>query len=128
MRYHLIALASAVVLNAAANLLLKFAAKDLTDRGGLFASGPAHAIKTLLTCPQFILGLTFFALNVMFYFYALGRLKVSMAYPIMVGAGFAIIATVAALSDLDERLKPVQWLGVAMILLGVVLVSSPTNH
>jgi len=42
----------------------------------------------------------------------------------MVGAGFAIIVTVASFSGLAERLLPIQWLGVAMILVGVILVSA----
>jgi len=121
---HLIALICAVMFNATANLLLKFAARQL-DRGeGILAGG----IKTVLTCPTLILGLIFFALNVPLYFFALAKFKVSLAYPIMVGGGFAIIVTVASVSGLAERLSPAQWVGVTMILLGVVVVSATLGN
>jgi len=55
---------------------------------------------------------------------ALQKFKVSLAYPVMVGAGFAIIVTVASFSGLAERLLPIQWLGVVIILTGVILVSA----
>jgi uncharacterized membrane protein len=45
----------------------------------------------------------------------------------MVGGGYAIIAVVAALApNLRERLSAGQWLGVALILIGVVLVAALT--
>jgi small multidrug resistance pump len=58
------------------------------------------------------------------YAYALRApfLPVSMAYPIMVGGGFAIIAVVAWWF-LGERMSAMQWAGVVMILAGVILVA-----
>ena len=70
-----------------------------------------------------MLGLTCFAANVVFYTYALVRLPISVAYPIMVTCGFAIIVVVAGLK-LHERLSPIQWVGVAAILIGVWLVAN----
>jgi len=128
MFYHFLALTGAVILNATANLLLKFASRDLNLGEGLLAQGWPNAVKTLILCPKFTAGLILFALNVVLYFYALGRFKVSLAYPIMVGAGFAIIVTVAAFSGLNERLSALQWFGVAMILCGVVAVSVSANQ
>jgi len=71
-----------------------------------------------------VLGLLCFAINVVFYAYALRAafLPVSMAYPIMVGGGFVIIALVAWWF-LGERMSAVQWAGVVMILVGVFLVA-----
>ena len=50
------------------------------------------------------------------------KLPISVAYPIMFTCGFAIIVTVAGVI-LRERLTPLQWVGVAAILLGVFLVA-----
>jgi multidrug transporter EmrE-like cation transporter len=51
-------------------------------------------------------------------------LKISIAYPIMVGGGYAIIATTAHLLPmLRERLTAGQWAGVFLILAGVVMVA-----
>jgi len=81
----------------------------------------------VLTSVPLMIGLTCFALNAVFYMYALQSksLKISVAYPIMVGGGFALIAVVAHLHpSLLERLTTVQMIGVAMILGGILLVAS----
>ncbi len=67
------------------------------------------------------MGLVCFGLNLVAYQFALQRLPISMAYPIMVTGGYAIIVVVAGL--MGERMVPAQWVGVALILLGVGLVS-----
>jgi small multidrug resistance pump len=121
---HVIALILALTLNAAANLMLKvgagrFSADGLTDNPGLRSLSATVAHNWVL-----IVGLCCFAVNVLFYAYAIRAsfLPVSMAYPIMVGGGFAIIASVAWWF-LGERMSVMQWVGVVMILVGVVLVA-----
>ena len=121
---HLLALTAAVVLNASANLFLKFGMHALKSSPQAAANpGLAGTLKGMVFSPCILLGLLFFALNVPLYAFALGKFKVSLAYPIMTGCGFAIIVTVAGLSGLQERLDWTQWFGVAMILAGVVIVS-----
>jgi uncharacterized membrane protein len=47
----------------------------------------------------------------------------------MVGGGFAIIAVVAAIApNLRERLSGGQWIGVALILAGVITVAVVTDE
>ena len=122
MRYT-IALIAALLLNSSANLMFKFGMKTVANSGGLFKEGVIQAIKTTLTSPQLIIGLLLFGINAPIYMYALQKYKVSVAYPIMVGCSFAIIATVAAFSGLGERLSYTQWFGAVMIFSGVVLVA-----
>jgi multidrug transporter EmrE-like cation transporter len=122
--WHLLALSAAVILNASANLLLKFGMKAIKSHPALPAAGPSHTFQAMITSPLILLGLVFFALNVPLYAYALGKFKVSLAYPIMTGCGFGIIVLVAGFSGLQERLDTLQWLGVALIFLGVLLVSA----
>jgi multidrug transporter EmrE-like cation transporter len=129
MNKYVIALVGALVLNATANLLMKMGSKAVAASGGLMAAGPAGAIRTILTTPALLIGLTCFALNVFLYMFALQSptLKISLAYPVMVGGGFAIIATVAYLApNLRERMSSGQWVGVALILAGVFLVATRT--
>jgi len=126
---HIIALVGALVLNAVANLCMKMGMKGLEDTGGLLANGPVGAVKTILTTPVVLGGLICFGANAFLYMYALQSktLKISLAYPLMVGGGFAIIAVVAALApNLRERLSAGQWLGVAMILVGVIVIAVMT--
>ena len=80
-----------------------------------------------MSAPVLIVGLVAFALNAVLYMYALSSrtLSISIAYPLMVGGGYAIIATMAYLL-LGERLSAGQWLGVALILCGVFVVAIQT--
>lgn len=121
MRYA-IALLLALSLNATANLMMKFGVKRFGESGVATQQGPAAAIGALATNWVLVVGLICFAVNVAFYTYALSGIKISVAYPIMVSGGFAIIALVAW-RYLGETLTVAQWAGVAMILAGVVLVA-----
>ena len=126
MRY-LIALLIAMTFNAVANLLIKVGMKSVDASGGLFKDGAAAAFKTVWTSAPLLVGLTCFALNAVFYMYALQSrsLKISLAYPIMVGGGFALIAVIARLHPaLAERLTLGQVLGVGLVLIGIVLIAA----
>ncbi|MBI4705678.1 MAG: EamA family transporter [Deltaproteobacteria bacterium] len=119
------ALAVALVLNAAANLMIKLGMRaiDLDLGGAGLLDGGLWGLGRLLLRHWIVLaGLVCFATNVVFYAYALQKLPVSAAYPIMVACGFAIIVVVAGFM-LRERLSALQWIGVAAILAGVVLVA-----
>ncbi len=122
---YLAALAIALVLNAAANLMIRFGMRaiDLELAGaGMLDGGVWGLVRLLLRHWIVLAGITCFALNVFFYAFALQKLQISMAYPVMVTGGFVIIVVVAGLM-LNERLSPLQWVGVAAILAGVVLVA-----
>ena len=118
-----IALVIALSLNATANLMIKFGMERSKAAGVTTADGAVAVGSALLTNWVLIAGLCCFALNVGFYAYALKGLPISVAYPIMVTVGFAIIVTVAGMY-LHERLTPRQWIGVCLILVGVWLVAS----
>lgn len=121
------ALIAALLFNATANLLMKIGMKAVAESGGVLRDGVGGAVRLVLTSVPLVVGLTCFALNAVFYMYALQSksLKISIAYPIMVGGGFALIALVAHWHpSLLERLTVVQMIGVAMILGGIVLVAS----
>ena len=125
---HGLALGLALLLNAAANLLMKTGMNKIHSQGGLLRDGPAGAVYSVLTSPVLVIGLTCFALNACFYMFALQSraLKISIAYPAMVGGGYAIIATVGYFL-LGERLNGAQLAGVALILVGVVLIAAQTD-
>jgi multidrug transporter EmrE-like cation transporter len=123
MTVYFLALVVALLLNATANLLMKFGMVRIERAGGLLRHGLLGGVLQILGSPLLLLGMVCFALNLGAYMFALQKLPISVAYPVMVTVGFAIIVIVAGLA-LGERLDPVQWLGVAAILLGVWLVAS----
>lgn len=124
---YIIALIIALLLNAGANLLMKIGMTSVAGDGGLLKNGISGAIKAVISTTPLIIGLICFALNAAFYMYALQSktLKISVAYPIMVGGGFALIAIVARFHPaLQERLTGEQLVGVALIFIGIILVAS----
>lgn len=121
MRY-IVALLMALLLNASANLMMKFGVLRLGNGQARFELGTNGLWTTLTSNWVLIAGIFCFAINVLFYTYALKRIPISLAYPIMVGSGFAIIAVVAW-RYLGESLSAAQWLGVTMILAGIILVA-----
>jgi len=127
---YIVALVIALVLNASANLLMKLGMKTVQAGGGVLKDGPLGAVMAILTTPTLIIGLTCFGLNAAFYMYALqsDTLKISVAYPIMVGGGFALIATIARLHPaLAEKLNTGQMVGIAMVLMGVIIIAIKTK-
>ncbi len=118
-----IALGAALIMNATANLMMKFGMERYKAAGVSPGQGVAAVVAALASNWVLLLGLGLFAANVVLYTFALKGLPISVAYPIMVTLGFAIIVVVAGWR-LHERLSPVQWLGVALILGGVWLVGS----
>lgn len=106
----------ALTLNATANVLLKLGAARI---GGLDG---ADLFGRVLTNYHLLAGLALFALNVVFYVAALTRLNLSVAYPIMMTGGVAIVVAVSVLF-LREAVTARQMLGLLLLLLGIVLVA-----
>jgi multidrug transporter EmrE-like cation transporter len=124
------ALLAALVLNATANLLMKVGMKTVAAGGGVLKDGIVAGVKTVATSGTLMVGLICFALNAAFYMYALQSkaLKISIAYPVMVGGGYALIALVARFHpSLAERLTLGQMAGVALVLTGIVLIATQTD-
>lgn len=127
---YVLALIVALLLNATANLLMKVGMKSVAAAGGVLKDGIVSAVATVASSYILVIGFLCFVLNAAFYMYALQSkaLKISLAYPIMVGGGYALIAIVARLHPtLNERLTWGQILGVALVLLGIFLIAAQTE-
>lgn len=110
-------LATAVVFNGVANVLMKLGMKDAPS-----AQGAGDIVKHYLHSWPVIVGLFLFALNVLAYTQALTKIPLSVAYPVMVSlTGVIVIAGSAML--FKEDISPVQWLGFALIIGGVICVA-----
>ncbi|MGD2109616.1 MAG: hypothetical protein PVI86_09510 [Phycisphaerae bacterium] len=128
---YVVALTLALVLNATANLLMKGGMKSVAAAGGVLKDGLVAGVGTVLTSSTLMIGLICFALNAACYMYALQSkaLKISIAYPIMVGGGYALIVVVARLHPaLLERLTWGQAVGVALVMLGIILIAVQTPN
>lgn len=94
------------------NLLLK--------RSRLEAPDPS--LFSLLFSPWFIAGLVFYGINVILFAKALDKLPVSAAYPVLAGMGFGLI-TIAGSYFFGERLGLNQYIGLGIILTGIIIMS-----
>lgn len=94
------------------NLLLKRSRLGTSD----------SSLVSLLLSPWFISGLVFYAINVVLFAKALDKLPVSLAYPVLAGVGFALI-TLTANWFFGERLGISQYLGLGMIIVGIIFMA-----
>jgi len=120
---HIVFLILALVFNALANILMKLANVRCTipENAGLM-----DKLTGLYLSWPFLGGLILFGLNLLFYTQALGKMNLSIAYPIMVGVGFVIIG-ITSYFLFDERLSVIQITGILFILAGVTLVAQSTG-
>lgn len=112
---------SGVGLNAAAQLLLKVATRPLAHVAEFNAATLASSVAVLFKSLPFWAGMGCYAASVCVWLAALSKAPVSTAYP-MLSLGYVVVAAVSVLW-LGETLAPTKVLGIALICLGVVLVS-----
>ncbi len=119
MRTAVLALAFALVANAGANVLIRLGMRDLV----LTPSQPLHLLRAILLNGKVMTGILLFAINVLAYAFALSRIRLSVAYPVMTSLGFLIVLTLSFFL-IGEKITGIQLVGTALILAGVVLVAS----
>lgn len=105
---HIVALLLAIALGVAGQLWFKQA-----------MSQGAGFVRSLLS-PVLIGGLFAYGLSTLCYLFALRRLPLSLAVPSL-ALGYVLTA-VLAVWLLGERLQPVQWAGILLTIIGVVLI------
>ena len=119
MRTAVFALVFALLANATANVLIRWGMKDMQ----LSLAQPVATLKGILLNGRVMAGIVLFALNVLAYAFALSKLRLGVAYPVMTSVGLVIVMALSYLL-MGERITTVQLLGTALILVGVVLVTS----
>lgn len=119
MRTASLALALALLANASANLLIRWGMKDRT----LSLSQPALLVRGILLNGRVLTGIVLFAFSVLAYAFALSRIRLTVAYPVMTSLGLVIVMLLSYLL-LGERITPPQLVGTGLIVAGVLLVAS----
>jgi multidrug transporter EmrE-like cation transporter len=113
-----------VGLNAAAQLLLKVATKPLAHFTTFDADTLGSSIGILIKSVPFWGGMVCYGTSVCVWLAALSKAPVSTAYP-MLSLGYVVVAAVSV-AWLGEVMTPGKVLGIALICVGVVLVSRGT--
>ncbi len=112
-------LVTALLFNALANILMKYASTLTTP--ALNTPLLQRLTGMYLSWP-FLIGLFAFGLNLVFYTQALKTLPISIAYPVMTGAGFVFIA-VSGIYLFSEKLQPAQMIGIGLVFAGILMIS-----
>jgi multidrug transporter EmrE-like cation transporter len=110
-----------VGLNAAAQLALKVATRPLAAFAQFDGATLTASILVLARSAPFWVGMFCYGASLCVWLAALSRAPVSIAYP-MLSVGYVIVAF-ASMLWLGETLSPAKMLGIALICMGVVLVS-----
>ena len=115
-----------VLLNAFAQLLLKAGASSV-GKISLDAGVPAlwRTALGLAQHPGIVGGLACYVFSVVLWIVALSRVEVSVAYP-MLSIGYVLNAMLAWWL-FGEQITGQRWLGIAVIIVGVVLVARSGN-
>ena len=111
---------SGVLLNSFAQLLLKAGARSIETLAFTWENFLPIAIKLAGQAPL-LGGLACYAVSVVVWILALSRVDVSIAYP-MLSMGYVVNA-IAAWALFGETLNAQRILGIAIILIGVVVLT-----
>ncbi len=110
----------ALTFNALANVLIKYS-MSRSIRPLIPVGGTTVAFLAPYLSWSFLTGVLCFGMNLACYSLALRSLKLSLAYPLMVSLGYIIILCFGWFL-FGERLTPLQYVGIGLILVGLWFV------
>jgi multidrug transporter EmrE-like cation transporter len=89
------------------------------------ATGVVALVGLIFKSPLVMLGLAFYALGALAWIAVLSKLDLSVAYPFL--ALNFVFVTVASRFILGETVPPLRWLGILVIITGILLVAKSTT-
>lgn len=84
-------------------------------------TGLLHKAVAILTQPQILLGLVIYGFATVLYIYVIGKYEYGVSYALIVSLSL-IGATVVAQQYFGEKIGPINYLGVGIVLVGVALI------
>jgi multidrug transporter EmrE-like cation transporter len=112
---------ASVALAAIAQVTLKVGMNHVTDANGGELALDADSLKQIATNVWVWAGLAIFGMSAILWLFALSKANLSYAYP-FAALGYVIIVT-ASILFLGEHMRPLGWVGVAFIVVGIVLIA-----
>jgi len=108
----------AALFSTAGNLMLKISREKLLQESTL--------LEQYLNF-YFIGALIFYVLNVFLFARALDTMQVNVAYPLLASLGFTFLYVTSWLL-LDEKLQPIQMVGIFAIIIGIALLTNQSSN
>ena len=118
---NLLTILATVTAVVAGQLLLKMGMTRVGEISGDALRRPLHLAKRLASQPAVVAGLSLYVASAAGWIYVLSRNPLSFAYPFL-GISYATVTLVAVVM-LHEKLTTKQWVGVAFVVAGVILVA-----
>jgi multidrug transporter EmrE-like cation transporter len=115
---HYIFLAISILMAVVGQLLMK---KGMMVFGTFPANQLVSQILPMLFNPYNFFGLILLGSSMVFWLAVLSELELSLVYP-MISIAYVLVA-IASWIFFKENLTPVRWAGIAVIIIGVVLIS-----
>jgi multidrug transporter EmrE-like cation transporter len=112
---------ASVTLAAVAQVTLKAGMNHVTDANGGQLAIDGDSLKQIAQQVLVWAGLAIFAVSAVLWLFALSRANLSFAYP-FAALGYVIIV-IASILFLDEHVQPITWVGVVLIISGIVLIA-----
>ncbi|TMK37657.1 MAG: multidrug resistance protein [Actinobacteria bacterium] len=116
---------TSVILAGFAQITLKTGVNHVVGTSGGELHLSTSSLRSLLSSPIVWGGLVLFGLSAVVWLFALSRASLSFAYPF--AALSYVLILVFSVLVLHETVQPLRWLGVALIVTGIVLVAQ-TPH
>lgn len=113
---------AAIALVISGQLLLKMGMSSVGEIGRAQLKEPFRLLRNVSREWRVVVGLTLYVASAALWILALATVPLSVAYP-MLGVSYVAIALVSVVV-LGEWLSPAQWLGLASVVLGVILVAT----
>ena len=110
-----------VTLAAIAQVTLKAGMNHVTDANGGQLALNGDSLKQIAAQVWVWAGLAIFAVSAVLWLFALSRANLSFAYP-FAALGYVIIV-IASILFLNEHVQPLTWVGVALIVGGILLIA-----
>lgn len=111
----------AMLLGAAGQILLKMGMNLVGSLDAVNWARPLDFFVPVFSQPLVWLGLALYGLSSLLWLVVLSRFDLSYAYPML--ASMYIVLPVLSRFLLNESIPPLRWLGMVIVLVGVVLVS-----
>ena len=110
-----------MLLGVVGQLFLKIGMNQVGSIGTINWAKPLELFGPIFSQPLVWLGLGFYGTSSLVWLIVLSRFDLSYAYPTL--ASMYVILPVLSRLFLDESIPPLRWLGMVIVLAGVVLVS-----
>ena len=109
-----------VLIGVVGQILLKMGMKQIGSFS-LIQKGIFLQYIRIFLNPFVFFGLVFYFLGTVFWLYLISRVPLNFAYP-MLSLSYIFVA-IASIFLFHETVNPINWAGIAVIMIGVVLVA-----